>query len=146
MMVYNSIKHTSDLRESFPGLGDFLMYPPVEGLIWDTPFEEELNADDLQPKLSEYLSSIIAKWKPAKIQELVEIMRKSGITRLRLLISSWLSRVFGAQIARRRCIIRRCFSIAALCAIRPIAALANGCGRGMGILQLGRWGLGWRIN
>ncbi|KAF9035101.1 hypothetical protein BDP27DRAFT_1528858 [Rhodocollybia butyracea] len=79
-MVYDSIKHTSDLREPFPALGNFFHVPPVEDLIWDTPFEEKLNADNLQPKLSEYLSSIIAEWKPAKIQELVEIMRKSGIT------------------------------------------------------------------
>ncbi|KAF9058305.1 hypothetical protein BDP27DRAFT_1433051 [Rhodocollybia butyracea] len=74
------LKHKVLQEQTIPCAGQLSHVPPVEDLIWDTPFEEKLNADNLQPKLSEYLSSIIAEWKPAKIQELVEIMRKSGIT------------------------------------------------------------------
>lgn len=76
--LYRSIYNASYLHEPFPSLGNFLMYQPVEDLIWDTPFEEELNLAGVRPKLAEHLSRLLAEWKPAKIQELLKIMQKSG--------------------------------------------------------------------
>ncbi|KAJ3812404.1 hypothetical protein F5876DRAFT_63995 [Lentinula aff. lateritia] len=74
---YSKIYSASDHREPFPSLGDILNNESFEGLIWDSPLNENMNGQFFREKLLEYLPSIIEKWKPVKMQELVEIMQKS---------------------------------------------------------------------
>ncbi|GAW01361.1 hypothetical protein F5879DRAFT_1066169 [Lentinula edodes] len=74
---YNEIYSASDHREPFPSLGDILSDEPFETLISDSPLDENMNGQFFREKLLEYLPSFIEKWKPVKMQELVEIMRKS---------------------------------------------------------------------
>ncbi|KAE9396280.1 hypothetical protein BT96DRAFT_116628 [Gymnopus androsaceus JB14] len=75
--VYNDIKSATDLREPFPALGDILSYKVFEDLIWDTPEDNELTEVFFQEKLAEHLPHLIEEWRPANVQELVEIMQKS---------------------------------------------------------------------
>ncbi|KAE9398313.1 hypothetical protein BT96DRAFT_34629 [Gymnopus androsaceus JB14] len=74
---YNAILSESDLREPFPAVGDIISHKLFSDLIWDTPHDEYLGDNFFRLKLSEYLPSIIDEWRPAKIQELLEVMRKS---------------------------------------------------------------------
>ncbi|KAE9395816.1 hypothetical protein BT96DRAFT_997297 [Gymnopus androsaceus JB14] len=74
---YNAILSEADLREPFPAVGDIISHKLFSDLIWDTPHDEYLGDDFFRLKLSEYLPSIIDEWRPAKIQELLEVMRKS---------------------------------------------------------------------
>ncbi|KAE9396287.1 hypothetical protein BT96DRAFT_1021457 [Gymnopus androsaceus JB14] len=55
---YEDIRSASDLREPFPAVGDILTYKAFENL-------------------SEHLPNIINEWRPAKVQEIIEIMQKS---------------------------------------------------------------------
>ncbi|KAF9068968.1 hypothetical protein BDP27DRAFT_1326210 [Rhodocollybia butyracea] len=76
--AYKSIADTTDLREPFPSLGDVLTYKPLENIVWNTPIDENLGYAQIQSKLSdEFLPVIIAKWRPAKVREMVKIMQKS---------------------------------------------------------------------
>ncbi|KAF9062733.1 hypothetical protein BDP27DRAFT_1427637 [Rhodocollybia butyracea] len=76
--AYKSIANATDLREPFPALGDVLTYKPLENMIWDTPIDETLDDEQLQSKLSdEFIPAIIAKWRPAKVREVLKIMQKS---------------------------------------------------------------------
>ncbi|KAE9399355.1 hypothetical protein BT96DRAFT_1019525 [Gymnopus androsaceus JB14] len=74
---YDDIRSASDLREPFPAVGDIFTYKVFENLIWETPEDEELTDVLFREKLAQHLPQIIEQWKPAKIQELVEIMQKS---------------------------------------------------------------------
>ncbi|KAE9396281.1 hypothetical protein BT96DRAFT_996887 [Gymnopus androsaceus JB14] len=74
---YNDVQSAMDLREPFPALGDILSYKVFEDLIWDTPEDNELTEVFFQEKLAEHLPHLIEEWRPAKVQELVEIMKKS---------------------------------------------------------------------
>ncbi|KAF9071226.1 hypothetical protein BDP27DRAFT_1322562 [Rhodocollybia butyracea] len=71
------IESETDLRDPFPTAGDILTDLRIEALIWDTPFDERLDASLCKSKLLEYLPSIINEWRPAKVQEVLEILRKS---------------------------------------------------------------------
>ncbi|KIK59137.1 hypothetical protein GYMLUDRAFT_44893 [Collybiopsis luxurians FD-317 M1] len=66
-----------DLRDPFPGKGDIFTSEYFEGLIWDTPLDEEVTAESMKSKLLSHLPLIIDKWRPAKIEKLVQIMQKS---------------------------------------------------------------------
>ncbi|KIK59089.1 hypothetical protein GYMLUDRAFT_44820 [Collybiopsis luxurians FD-317 M1] len=74
---YNNIKYSRDLRDPFPGKADILNDEYFEGLVWDTPVDEEITSDLMKSKLLEHLPRIIDQWKPKKLQELVEIMQKT---------------------------------------------------------------------
>ncbi|KAF9073121.1 hypothetical protein BDP27DRAFT_1319432 [Rhodocollybia butyracea] len=74
---YKKVQSESDLREPYPGIGDILINKVFEDLIRDTPTTQELTGDFLRAKLLEHLPGIIDEWRPTKIQELVDIMRKS---------------------------------------------------------------------
>ncbi|KAF9071209.1 hypothetical protein BDP27DRAFT_1322535 [Rhodocollybia butyracea] len=71
------IESETDLRDPFPAAGDILTDPRIEALIWDTPFDEKLGDSLCRSKLLEYLPSIINDWRPAKVQEVLDILRKS---------------------------------------------------------------------
>ncbi|KAE9390256.1 hypothetical protein BT96DRAFT_926005 [Gymnopus androsaceus JB14] len=73
----DNIRSASDLRDPFPAVGDILTHKVFEDLIWDTPEDEELTNAFFQSKLSEHLPGIIDEWRPAKVQELLEVMRRS---------------------------------------------------------------------
>lgn len=73
----SDIRSKTDLREPFPATGDISTYKIFEDLIWDTPEDQNLTGAFFREKLLEHLPSIIEEWRPAKIQELIEIMRKS---------------------------------------------------------------------
>ncbi|KAE9395804.1 hypothetical protein BT96DRAFT_942121 [Gymnopus androsaceus JB14] len=75
--AYNAILSVSDLREPFPAIGDIISHKLFSDLIWDTPHDEYMGDDFFRLKLSEYLPGIINEWRPAKIQELLEVMRQS---------------------------------------------------------------------
>ncbi|KAE9395803.1 hypothetical protein BT96DRAFT_1021718 [Gymnopus androsaceus JB14] len=75
--AYNAILSESDLRDPFPAVGDIISHKPFSDLIWDTPHDEYMGDDFFRLKLSEYLPGIINEWRPAKIQELLEVMRQS---------------------------------------------------------------------
>ncbi|KAE9409268.1 hypothetical protein BT96DRAFT_970203 [Gymnopus androsaceus JB14] len=77
---YNAVWLTTDLREPFPALGDIITNRIFEDLIWDTPDTEALTDVFFREKLSQYLPRIIEEWRPAKVQELVEVMQKSRPT------------------------------------------------------------------
>lgn len=77
---YNAVWSTTDLREPFPALGDIITNRIFEDLIWDTPDTEALTDVFFREKLSQYLPRIIEEWRPAKVQELVEVMQKSRPT------------------------------------------------------------------
>ncbi|KAE9407365.1 hypothetical protein BT96DRAFT_130973 [Gymnopus androsaceus JB14] len=74
---YTRIQSESDLREPFPAMGDVVTHRLFEDIIWDTPADEDLTGEFFRSKLLEHLPSILDEWRPTKIQELVEIMRKS---------------------------------------------------------------------
>ncbi|KAJ3898968.1 hypothetical protein F5879DRAFT_978533 [Lentinula edodes] len=78
--AFNNIRSESDLREPFPSLGDIFVDKIFEALIRDTPENEDLNEEFFYLKLLEHLPGIIDEWRPAKIQELVEVMQKSRPT------------------------------------------------------------------
>ncbi|KAJ3740507.1 hypothetical protein DFH05DRAFT_1529107 [Lentinula detonsa] len=78
--IYNVIFSEYDLRNPFPSIGDIFINKVFEALIWDTPEDEALTDATIRSKLLEHLPSIIAEWRAAKIQELVEIMKKSHPT------------------------------------------------------------------
>ncbi|KAE9395805.1 hypothetical protein BT96DRAFT_977791 [Gymnopus androsaceus JB14] len=74
---YSAVLSESDIREPFPAIGDIISHKLFSDLIWDTPHDEYLGDDFFRLKLSEYLPGIIDEWRPAKIQELLEVMRQS---------------------------------------------------------------------
>ncbi|KAF9071227.1 hypothetical protein BDP27DRAFT_1322563 [Rhodocollybia butyracea] len=65
--LFLQIESETDLRDPFP----------AAALVWDTPNDEWLDDSLCKSKLLEYLPSIIREWRPAKIQEVLEILRKS---------------------------------------------------------------------
>ncbi|KAF9071234.1 hypothetical protein BDP27DRAFT_1446496 [Rhodocollybia butyracea] len=69
------IESETDSRDPFPAPGDILTDPRIEALIWDTPYDKRLGDSLCKSKLLEYLPSIIDEWRPAKIQEVLEILR-----------------------------------------------------------------------
>ncbi|KAJ3920597.1 hypothetical protein F5877DRAFT_77017 [Lentinula edodes] len=76
--VFSELRLESDLREPFPSLGDVLAYDAFEGVIQDM-FKDENGLSEifLRSKLLILLPKIIEEWRPAKIQELVDIMQIS---------------------------------------------------------------------
>ncbi|KIK59138.1 hypothetical protein GYMLUDRAFT_44894 [Collybiopsis luxurians FD-317 M1] len=74
---YDQSKSRHDLRDPFPGKCDILTSKYFEDLIWDTPMDEEITAEFMKSKFLEHFPAIIDKWRPAKTQELVEVMQKS---------------------------------------------------------------------
>ncbi|KAJ3805165.1 hypothetical protein F5876DRAFT_82097 [Lentinula aff. lateritia] len=78
--AFNIIRSESDLREPFPSLGDIFVNKIFDALIRETPENEDLNEEFFHLKLLEHLPGMIDEWKPAKVQELVEVMQKSRPT------------------------------------------------------------------
>ncbi|KAJ4471887.1 hypothetical protein C8J55DRAFT_155516 [Lentinula edodes] len=76
--VFSELRLESDLREPFPSLGDVLAYDGFEGVIQDM-FQDENGLSEilLRSKLLILLPKMIEEWRPAKIQELVDIMQIS---------------------------------------------------------------------
>ncbi|KAJ3805306.1 hypothetical protein F5876DRAFT_52071, partial [Lentinula aff. lateritia] len=66
-----------DLREPYPGLGDILIDPVFEAMVWDTALEEELTPESMRSKLMEHLPRIAGEWRLSKIQEILQILRNS---------------------------------------------------------------------
>ena len=70
---------TADLREPFPPLGDILNHQLLEYLIWETPTEDDLTEGFFSDKLSEILPEFVQQWRLMKVQELVDIMQRTGL-------------------------------------------------------------------
>ncbi|KAJ3899020.1 hypothetical protein F5879DRAFT_994177 [Lentinula edodes] len=74
---YINILSTEDLRKPYPGVGDILTNPVFEDLIWDTPLEDDLSCASFRATLSDHLPEIINVWRPAKLQEVLEILQQA---------------------------------------------------------------------
>ncbi|KAJ3768735.1 hypothetical protein FB446DRAFT_706780 [Lentinula raphanica] len=73
---YDLLSH-QDLRDIYPGLGDVLTDPAIEATIWDKDLQEALTPASLRTLLAEFLSQFLDNWRHAKIEELLEVLRKA---------------------------------------------------------------------
>ncbi|KIK59136.1 hypothetical protein GYMLUDRAFT_44891 [Collybiopsis luxurians FD-317 M1] len=72
---FDQSKSRHDLRDPFPGKCDILTSKYFEDLIWDTPMDEEITAESMKSKFLEHFPLIVDQWRPAKIEELVQVMQ-----------------------------------------------------------------------
>ncbi|KIK59139.1 hypothetical protein GYMLUDRAFT_683468 [Collybiopsis luxurians FD-317 M1] len=72
---YDQSKSRHDLHDPFPSKGDILTSKYFEDLIWDTPLDEEITAEFIKSEFLEHFPLIVDQWRPAKTQELVQVMQ-----------------------------------------------------------------------
>ncbi|KAF9069334.1 hypothetical protein BDP27DRAFT_1421120 [Rhodocollybia butyracea] len=76
--TYVRIRDTLDPRQPLPAIGDVLTHPPLTQRISYDYYEIPPSLDNISSKVSKYLPDIIAKWRPEKTQELVNLLETSG--------------------------------------------------------------------